>query len=174
MRLLWLSIMSLACTGSTVGSTDELPVDSDETDLPYLSGCELGRDPVLTVGKGERAFEDSALDDGKSILIHGLQGGFHTFVSLRAAHLSLEEKWKVDIEGRVDGEVWARATLERTPECNPEADQAEANGTWLIWVNRRPPELHEQAIEVWARVEDADGRIVEGTGEQVIWDPKEE
>lgn len=172
-RAIPLLLCLMACAGADpVGATDGWAGGVD-TDLPDVSGCETGPPPRLAVGKGERAFEPSDADDGRSILIHGMQGGFHTFVSLRAAHLSLEERWKIDIEGRVDGEVWASATLERTPECNPDVDRAEANGTWLIWVGRRPPELHEQRITVWTRVEDADGRVVEATGDQLIWDPKQ-
>lgn len=169
--ILAVAVWLVACTGTDgTGSTD-LIYETDDSDLPYLSGCEVGRAPRLAVGKGERAFEASEDDEGRSVLIHGLQGGFHTFVSLRGAHLSLEERWKVEIEGRVGEEVWASAVLERTPECNPDADQAEANGTWLIWVGRRPPELHEQEVTIWSRVEDADGRTVEATAVQRIWDP---
>lgn len=145
------------------------PIDSDHTDGPQISGCVVGPAPSLTVGKGEYEWVGSEADEGHTELVHGMQGGFHTFVSLRAAHLSLDGEWAVSLSGTLDGEELAFAELTRTPECAVGADLGESIGTWLIW-RSRPPQLHDQTVTIEATVTDIDGRQVTATGTQVIWD----
>lgn len=166
-------VVACACTSTgddpdTDGSDTHLP--TDDTDRVVVSGCELGPDPTLTVGKGELLFEESDADDGRSVLIHGLQGGFHTFISIRASHLSLDGPWQLRVVGSLDGEVRAVAPLEREPECNEAVDQGESLGTWLIW-RGQPEDLHDRQAQIEVTVEDVDGRVVEGVGTQRIWDP---
>lgn len=159
LRLL-LPLLALGCAGDDILDTDGNPV---------VSGCEVGPEPTLEVGKGEEEWAASDEDEGRSILIHGVQGGFHTFVSVRAAHLSLDGPWQLRIRGYLDGYPMAYAELERDPACNEEADVGESIGTWLIWWGR-PPHLHGREAAIDARVTDVDGRSVLAGTRQIIWD----
>jgi len=162
----------LACAEPSDSDTDRAwdPQDTD-VDPDAWSGCQVGPPPLLQIGKGEDAFEPSETDDGHTVLIHGLQGGFHTFVSLRADHLATDGSWHIVIEGLIDGELRAVARLQREPDCNPDVDAAESIGTWLIWWGR-PWELHEREVTIRAVVVDGDRRLVVGQTQQVIWDPE--
>ena len=171
MRAWWLlPLLVGGCVGDDPDDSD-LDTSPWDTDPVVVAGCGPGGEPTLDIGKGERAFVDSEDDDRKSVLIHGLQGGFHSFVSLRGGGLNIDEKWNVVIEGVLDGRIRAVSRLERTPECNPDVDLAEANGTWLIWM-AYPEELHGKEVEIRALVVDGDKRIVRDRDTHVIWDPE--
>lgn len=134
-----------------------------------ISGCETGPEPVAEVGKGELVWSDSDADQGRTLLVHGTQGGFHTYVSLRAAHLD-EGPWSLELSGSLDDEVLAEGVLERSDvACDVEADRLQIIGTWLIWEST-PEVLHRQVVRIDARVTDAKGRTVEASAEQRIWD----
>ncbi|MFK7928701.1 MAG: hypothetical protein AB8H79_10980 [Myxococcota bacterium] len=139
------------------------------TDGPVVAGCDVGAEPQLWIGKGEQEWASSDDEDGRTLLVHGMQGGFHTFLSLRAQHLNLDQDWTLSVEGFLDGERTAWADLVRTPECNGDADFGESIGTWLIW-RAQPEELHDQVVKIDVSVTDADGRVVSATEEQRIWD----
>ena len=150
------------------------PEPASHTDLAQgdpTKGCIPGLPPELTVGKGEWEFEPTAENERKSILIHGLQGRFHTFVSLRGAYFSLDEDWQITIEGIIEGEVWATATLEREARCTEDERWAEANGTWLRWLGKTPQDLHDRDTTVRATVTDSLGRSVTNEAIHRIWDP---
>ena len=170
--MLILVAAGIACTGPTVHETDTGEGSDPDTDtVMHWSGCEAHPEPSLQVGKGEEWFEPSEDDDGRSVLIHGIQGGYHTFVSVRADGLALHGDWDLRIEGRLDGEVLAMAVTDRIPECNHDADRGESIGTWLIW-DGEPRTLHDQIVTIRVLAVDAEGTQARGEAEQRIWDPK--
>ena len=167
MRWLLPALWLAACAGPDDTDRDWI----DETDGPMVSGCVEGPDAYVDVGKGEDDLLASDVDNRHSVLIHGLQGGFHTFVSLRGHHLDLEGPWYMVIEGLLDDEIRAVARLDREPHCNEDVGAGEIIGTWLIW-RAFPTELHEQDVTIRAVVVDGDRRVILGQTEQVIWDPE--
>ncbi len=148
------------------GCGEPAPAD---TDPAPTSGCVAGGTPVVEVGKGERRFEAEDDDGGRSILIHGMQGGFHSFVSIRSRGLDTAGPWDLRIEGFLGDESLAQAVLSREPDCNAEVDRGESIGTWLVWWST-PEVLHGEEVTIAVEVEDATGTVVSATGQQVLWD----
>jgi hypothetical protein len=136
-----------------------------------IDGCLPSQEPTLEVGKGEDQWLPASADEGRTVLIHGFQGGYHSFVSLRSTGLSVQGAWKIELAGYLAGAEVVRVPLEREPACNAGVAQGESLGTWLIW-GTRPDQLdllHQQPVRIEARVEDLDGREASASAEMLLW-----
>ncbi len=131
--------------------------------------CAAGREPTLTIGTGETAFEAVSSGDGLE-LVHGPQGGYHTYIGLAATFLDPSATWLTVITGTLSGEVLAQSDPLLTMRCNGAAGQLQSWGTLLIW-DAQPADLDDQPITVAAEITDAAGTTVSTTIELAIDDP---
>jgi len=141
------------------------------TDPASVDGCVASNAPSLEVGKGEAEFVDAAADDERTILIHGFQGGYHSFVSARASGLAVDGPWDMEIVGFLGEEERVRVPVRRDASCNAGVSRGEILGTWLIWGIRPDQlgELHQQRVRIALSATDVRGREAEGSAEMVLW-----
>ncbi|GAB4561630.1 MAG: hypothetical protein Tsb0020_09260 [Haliangiales bacterium] len=132
-------------------------------------GCAPGAAPTLEIGRGEADFE--AIADGRVELIHGIQGGYHTTMALRAEALPApDEAVEVELRGYLDGEELSRAVSYTRFLCDEDAQALEAWGLRLIW-EATPEDLAGQMVRIEAVVTSDDGSRAEAATEAVIHDP---
>lgn len=134
-----------------------------------LDPCEPGDDVTLELGTGETAFEP--LEAGAAVeLVHGPQGGFHTYVGFAATGLDASSQWTAEIEGTLGGELLAESAPILNMRCDHADGRLESWGTLLIW-EAQPEDLDGQPITVTAWVTDAAGVTLSDTIDLVIDDP---
>lgn len=131
--------------------------------------CVPGDEATLELGTGETAFEP--VEAGGFVeLVHGPQGGFHTYVGFAATGLDASSQWTAEIEGTLGGELLAESAPFLTMRCDHAEGRLEAWGTQLIW-DAQPEDLDGQPITVTAWVTDASGLTLSDTIDLVIEDP---
>lgn len=142
--------------------------DADGTGDGGGSGCATGENPTLIIGHGEDGYEP--LEDGGQLeLIHGPQGGVHTFMALHAERIDASEELVGRLEGYLGGELAATSAPYLDMRCNGAEGGLQVWSVLLIW--EAPPEdLHLQPVTIDAEVVDTQGVKVTATKEAILHD----
>lgn len=131
--------------------------------------CLPSDDPTLALGTGETTFVP--LVDGDAVeLVHGPQGGYHTYVGFAATGLDGSAAWTADVVGWLDGAIRATSAPLVVFRCDHAEGRLESAGALLVW-DGQPEELDGQPITVEATLTDARDVQIDATIDLVIHDP---
>jgi hypothetical protein len=157
-----------ATTASTSSSSDS--TDPDPTDAATSGGepsaCEVGAEPSLELSHGVDGVEP--LDAHPAELVHGVQGGFHILLGLRAEHIDASDSSVVRFTGTIDGQQLGLTSPYVDLVCT--GDHQEAMNLRLIW-DSTPDFLNGKTAHVQAELTDPNGEIFRAEGDVVIDDP---
>lgn len=148
---------------------DEAGDESSELDEP----CMPGDAPTLELGQGEAAFMSFA--DGATLeLVHGPQGGVHTFMALEARYVDASVELEGNLRGYLDGVQVGASYPYLNFRC--QAATQELAGGWQVWglllIWDAPPEdLHLQSVHIEAEFTDASGVVVSASKDAILHDP---
>ena len=162
-----LGLISCANNGTSSSSSNQ------------FQACSAGPSPSIEVGHGELRFETFDQAENTPVeLIHGPQGGYHSTIAVRAAHLDPDRSYIIDLVGVIDGLELGGGTPLAQFRCNYAAEAQEFKGGLLVW-DSVPEELHDKRATVNVYVidpskETSDGQpviVAQDTAEYTIWDP---
>lgn len=159
-----------ACASEVAGGED------DEVVFDPEDPCQPGPEPSLELGQGASAY--ATFVEGDSLeLVHGPQGGVHTFMALDARDIDASAELVGELRGYLDGEQIGASYPYLNFRCQaPQADDPGGQRVWgvlLIW--EAPPEsLHLRSVHIEAEITDASGLIVTTCKDAILHDPLQE
>jgi hypothetical protein len=147
------------------------PSDAGEQggdEAPLDAACEPSETPTLELGAGESAY--ASFEPGATLeLVHGPQGGVHTFMALEARGIAAD----VELEGTLRGYLGEQQVGASYPFLNFRCRAGSGWQVWgllLIW-DAAPEDLHLQPVRIDVEVTDAAGVVVTASKEAVLHDP---
>lgn len=143
----FMATLSLACAITSCGAQPEqsdAAIDADET-------------PSLEIGTGLEAYEPLPDEAPTLEIVHGPQGGYHIYLSMRVVGLEPEMLvWRVVRER--DASVLANLELGARPGTFVPAQGAlERVGDWVVLAVNSPADVTMDALRVEARVTSRSG-----------------
>ena len=88
-------------------------------------------------------------------IIAGMQGGFHSVLTLEAESIQGRELWPLSLTATISGSPVGNSSTTISWECNEQTARWERRDIWLFWTED-PLELGGQQVEVSARLSHPD------------------
>lgn len=169
-HLVTIGLLLAACAAEDAGGEDDVVVfDPDDPCVP-------GMEPSLELGAGATAY--APFVSGAALeLVHGPQGGVHTYMALEARGVDASEELVGELRGYLDGVQIGASYPYLNFRCRaPEGDDPGGQQVWgvlLIW-DAPPESLHLRSVHIEAEVTDASGVVVTTCKDAILHDPLQE
>ena len=139
-----LRLITSLCLACTITACGALPVEND-------AAIDADQTASLEIGTGLEAYEELPNEAPTLEIVHGPQGGYHVYLSMRVAGLEPDTLlWRV-VRTR-DGYVFANLELSARPGTFRPIDGAlERVGDWVVLTVNSPADVTMDELRVEAR-----------------------